>query len=375
MDPWPIFKYYNVENYTGMVFTADKKLEVICDRIGFTVARRILSFKHGVTASSQNEFISKLAAAMRSKPSIESAIDSFWKDLLLGGERLAHLHKVKTEDIAKLDKALKRESKRATNNPFQNLYPYPLNSKKLGTVDTNFHVMDLSSYSSPDNNSDLTVAVICSKASYTTTEPIEQEYLSKKGVSLLGDTEIICRRRNVTQCFDLIIYDKNSDFVLVAADASVLTSSIESRNQLEKLKGYIRTELSMDLVFDRPSNVFPAIPNLYERKDGRISLLAFVTSDGNPSTLRAKAFKVQCLRADAYHKGGESKARVLNKYKLGKQWVIPIEENLNVAPGLEINGIRKMAEGGVDPLYHFKLLNCFSLKQTMFTVDKLVAAL
>ncbi|HFP0403225.1 TPA: hypothetical protein ACHK8Z_004766, partial [Escherichia coli] len=97
------------------------------------------------------------------------------------------------------------------------------------------------------------------------------------------------------------------------------------------------------VILNNPLELFGSIQDLYEKVDGRISHVSFITSDGNTSSLKLKPSQ-KCLRQDVYHHSGESASPILTKFKLGKIWDLPQSSSHILSVELILPGKRTMLD-------------------------------
>lgn len=331
--------------------------------------RRLLGHSCGITAIGNDLFVNRFENEVKSNTSISIAVDKFWSDLLFGGKsRLSSVYQYENSNF--LDELrnklilLKPDKK----NSFVKSFPYPANKNELEKQTNEQHFCSLDSYKYKDK--DLYVATFCSRAIYMSTNDVDPSFLSDTGKNLKKDTEaqFYYRKKDVVQCYNVVILDYSKNSIILSADMSTLPKT-ESSLQIDRLKTKIK---SIGVNLSQPSNQLSSIEPLYKNNDGRISAISFMTSDGNNSDFKLKPSQ-DCLRNDLYHKSGEDAVAKLAKYRLGKIWDVSLPKELKNSIELSLVGKRTMLDTG-EPLSQVITSNSTSLEHTLFLLDKLYEA-
>ncbi len=348
-----------------MSLALDQKINVIYDRIGWNTLRSQLGGTIGVTAISRREFTDRAVNKSRQDVSIAKSVDDFWTNLIIGGSRFIRVYELENAEVKKVHDWLSSTS--ITNNAFTNKFPYPLDASQLESLELENNLMELIHFDAADNSTNRAGGLFCSKAYYTTSMELDSNYLSDDGKELLNNGgEIIMRKRHVTQCFNLIYCDLDTNQIWLAIDGSVLPRT-EASPQFASLRRLVLEGSGVEL--DHAVNLMPAVDELYTRADGRITSMGFITPDGNTSNIKLKRSQ-DCLRQDVYHRGGEDAAKILAKFRLGKAWEIQTDAQKPNPVAIELPGRRAMLDNVDDRLIEVHTFNCLDFKDLSFLINK-----
>lgn len=349
-----------------MAYSLSEKITLIHKRIGLKNMRALLGNPHSIRAVGIAEFAQKFEQAALKDPKIEQAVDDLWNQLIFGGKRLIQIWKCDNTEFTKITDFL-AQLKPDLKNSLTDQYPLP--GSNLAASDRDFHFTEERTFKS--RGFDLRVFMFCVKTKYTATEEIEDSLLSTDGLDLKKHGAKIFYKSVIdTLCYNFIALDATEKHVILGVDTSELPSNDAVFAAL-RLKDFIRDKTSIFL--DKPINFFPAIENLYQAKDGSVTSISFLTSDGNTSSLSIKSGQ-SCLRQDTYHHGGETAAKILSKFKLNKNWQISKPASQHVSIGLELPGKRIMLDTSV-PLTELNTTACPSIDELAIVIRNTLSAL
>ncbi|EET6904394.1 hypothetical protein FER05_002871 [Escherichia coli] len=343
----------------------EQTVKNINSRFGWRNTRKLLGSSLGVTAQGLPLFIERVNSVVQHNPDLKDRIDDFWKGLIFSGNRLLSIYRITDEDVAKLQTIFTNQKK--DNSPFSEKYPTPLSREELLVADTELHFAELRQDIIRDKQID--TAVFLSKAYYTEVIELDPTHLSDAGMELRANGgEIKCKTRQVTQCFNTIMLMPAEKILILTIDLSILPRS-ESQPQQYLVAKFIKKEAGV--ILNNPLELFGSIQDLYEKVDGRISHVSFITSDGNTSSLKLKPSQ-KCLRQDVYHHSGESASPILTKFKLGKIWDLPQSSSHILSVELILLGKRTMLDNPRIRLHEAIAKNCNNIDSIIFIVEKIL---
>ncbi|APY64633.1 hypothetical protein ABSP09_004621 [Salmonella enterica subsp. enterica serovar Typhimurium] len=344
-------------------------LKDITERVGWKLTKKIVGEPLGVTSVGLDPFIARLQATVETEQEAVAAhIGGVWRNLLLSGTRLVKLYKLQANEIQTLRNAI--VSLNRDDSLFCQNYPYPLSREELLTADTDLHYLE--TVSTVFNGVSLETSILTSKAYYTETIELDASHLSDSGLVLRSNGgEIKCKTREVTQCFNTVMILPELQLVALTIDLSVMPRS-ESERQQFLLDQFVRNVSG--LTFPSPIDLFGLVQEMYEQVDGRISQMAFLTSDGNTSSLKLRPGE-SCLRTDSYHHGGEEASPILTKYKLGKIWDLTDSASQIFPIELILPGKRAMIDKPNSHLYDAIIDRCSSVEHILFVINKMLESL
>ncbi|WP_241609027.1 hypothetical protein [Rosenbergiella australiborealis] len=344
-------------------------LKNITERIGWKLAKNIVGRPLGVTSIGLSPLIERLQSLEENKQKkVAEHIGAVWQNLLLSGTRLIKLYKLQSDEIRTIRNTI--SSLNRDDSSFCRNYPYPLSKEDLISADTDLHFLDTSATNV--NQISLETTLLTSKAYYTETIELDSSHLSDTGLVLRSNGgEIKCKTREVTQCFNTIIVLPELELIALTVDLSVMPRA-ESERQQFLLEKFIR--VTTGIVLPLAIDLFGLVQEMYEQGDGRVSQMAFLTSDGNTSSLKLRPGE-SCLRADSYHHGGEEASPILTKYKLGKIWDLADSDYQSLPVELVLPGKRAMIDKPNSHLYDAIIDNCSSIEQIIFIIKKMLDSL
>ncbi|EPE7163204.1 hypothetical protein ACSMAE_000486 [Cronobacter sakazakii] len=345
-------------------------LKDITERIGWKAVKKILGTPLGITAVGLDPFITRVheIASREEDQDVHGLINSVWHSLLLSGTRLVKLYKLDEEILLQIQSCLSLQQ--PDQSSFCQAYPLPLSREQLLAADTDLHYVE--TVTSIVNQQQVQTTVVTAKAYYTDIVELDASHLSDAGLELRANGgEIKCKTRDVTQCFNTIMIIPSQGILALTVDLSVLPRN-ESERQQFIVDQYVRTVTGVTL--PAPMDLFGLVQEMYEQQDGRISQMAFLTSDGNTSALKLKPGQ-SCLRTDSYHHGGETASPILTKYKLGKIWDLQESTSHTLSVELVLPGKRAMIDKPNSHLYDAIIDKCQSVDQLFFVIKKMLDAL
>lgn len=373
------------EDIFPMLEQTPNTLRDITERLGWISAKKLLNQEFGVTAVGLSPFIERLEG-LRGQDGqaidVDGVVDNIWRKLLLSGTRLVKLYHIEQDILLQIQSSL--ASQQADQSEFSLSYPIPLSKEQLYSADTDLHYLETISslistaydneppHTALDQNVQIETTILTSKAYYTDIIELDASHLSDAGLELRSNGgEIKCKTRDVTQCFNTVMIIPAHNILALTVDLSVLPRS-ESERQQYLVEQFIRTVTGVTL--PPPIDLFCLVQEMYEQRDGRVSQMSFITSDGNVSSLKLKPGQ-SCLRRDSYHHGGESASPILTKYKLGKLWDLRQSASLNVPVELVLPGKRAMIDKPNSHLYEAVIDRCSNIEQVYFIINKMMISL
>jgi len=343
----------------------EQTIRNINSRFGWRNTRKLLGSSLGITAAGLDPFIERMNNAVQQDATLKLVIDDFWKELIFSGTRLLTLYKLEDDDVSKIQSAF--SLLKADESTFIKSYPAPLSKEELLSADTEIHFAELRL--DIINQKQIETAVLVSKAYYTEVIELDQTHLSDAGMELRANGgEIKCKTRQVTQCFNSVMLLPSEKLLIQTVDLSILPRS-ESQYQQHLVQKFVREHAGISL--NKPIELFGSIQDLYEKIDGRVSHVSFITADGNTSSLKLKPSQ-QCLRRDSYHHGGEAASPILTKFKLGKIWDLKQSTSQILSVELTLPGKRTMLDNPKQRLYEAIASNCNNIESIVFIVEKIL---
>lgn len=340
----------------------------INSRFGWRNTRKLLGSSLGVTAPGLTPFLEKISNVVQKDSALKAVIDEFWKGLIFSGTRLLTLYRLEDEDVAKIQSMLSHLKK--DESMFVKAYPAPLSTEELMVADIDLHFAELRQ--DIFHKQQIDTAILVSKAYYTEIIELDQTHLSDAGMELRANGgQIKCKTRQVTQCYNSIMLMPSEKLLIQSVDLSVLPRS-ESLQQQHLLQKFVREQAGVSL--NKPIELFASIQDLYEKIDGRISHVSFITADGNTSSLKLKPSQ-QCLRSDSYHHGGEAASPILTKFKLGKTWDLQQNASQLLSVELTLPGKRTMLDNPNLRLYEAIASNCNNIEAIVFIIQKILESI
>ncbi|ECF2231847.1 hypothetical protein E1628_23785 [Salmonella enterica subsp. enterica serovar Kentucky] len=337
----------------------------INSRFGWRNTRKLLGSSLGITAAGLAPFIERMNHAVQQDAALKLVIDEFWKGLIFSGTRLLTMYRLEDNDVAKIQSAFSLLKK--DESSFLKAYPAPLSKEELLAADTDIHFAELKL--DIINEKQIETAVLVSKAYYTEVIELDQTHLSDAGMELRANGgEIKCKTRQVTQCFNSVMLLPSEKLLIQTVDLSVLPRS-ESQYQQHLVHKFVKEHAGINL--NKPIELFGSIQDLYEKIDGRVSHVSFITADGNTSSLKLKPSQ-QCLRRDSYHHGGEAASPILTKFKLGKIWDLKQSTSQILSVELTLPGKRTMLDNPKQRLYEAIASNCNNIDSIVFIVERIL---
>jgi hypothetical protein len=166
--------------------------------------------------------------------------------------------------------------------------------------------------------------VFCSQRSYEVRDHFPKEKMSEQLQKVFpGFDEVIAIRRVKYQAFDVVVLKGGSERIEVRLDQPANLATTEIDQVMANLRLALRTVLpeSAPLVSGgNPTNLFPAIPSIYnDKSEGLVLELGFQTHTGSINRDKIK-HRDQDLRQELFHKGGKSAVRSITPYFLCVGW-------------------------------------------------------
>ncbi|HDO1322528.1 TPA: hypothetical protein P2R03_004080 [Aeromonas veronii] len=350
--------------------TVATKIQNIYDRIGWNITRGDLGSLLSVTSRSVEQFKARVTAVVEKNPDFEKIIDQYWYNLIYSGNKITKIYSFKGRRAELVEiKDYLYSSERRPNVSYWDAFPYPLDNSDLLACDNIQRFHSIKEYALDDRKVD--VALFLSAEKYTATFDVEPSHLSESGRALLENSvEIIYRQRAVTQCYNVVIIDIENETLMLSVDFTKLPRT-ETSKQFAGLGRRIRRS---GISLGEPINLFPAISKLYSTDDGRISMVSFITSDGNASSLNLKADQT-CLNSDAYHHGGEMASGIITNFKIEKLWNVELKGGNQGAIGVALLGKKAMLDMVSEKLSDAIIIDTTVLRHKMFIIDRLMEAL
>jgi len=340
----------------------------ITERIGWRSARRLVGTPLGITAVGLNPFLDRIRGLPTDNNDAEALVARVWQSLILSGNRLVKLYKLDEETLLQIQSSL--SGLRASDNVFTQSYPIPLPKEQLLLADSELHFLD--NVTTLVDQHQVETTIVTAKAFYTQIIELDASHLSDEGMELKANGgEIKCKTREVTQCFNTIMVLPSEGILALTVDLSVLPRS-ESERQQFLVEQFVRSTSGVNL--PSPLDLFGLVQELYAQQDGRVSRIAFITSDGNTSSLTLKPGQ-SCLRSDSYHHGGEAASPILTKYKIGKIWDLTDGPSHSHSVELVLPGKRAMIDKPNSHLYEASVEKCTNIDDVVFIIKKMLKSL
>lgn len=346
------------------------KVQHVCDRLGFHITRGDLGSLLGVTSRSIEHFKDRINVEVEKNPALLDVIDEYWTELTISGNKITKIYSFRNarDNLSKIRDYI-YTVKANEKLKFWEKYPYPLDEAELLKCDNRQCFASVTPYTLHDRTID--VALLLSAETYTATFDVKPEHLTDSGKELLrASVEMIYKQRAVTQCYNTVIVDMEKELLIISVDYSKLPRSETSR----QFAGLYRFISKAGVPVPEPLNLFRAINPLYTRPDGRISMVSFLTADGNTSSLRLKADQ-ECLKLDSYHHGGELASGVITKFKIHKLWNMKLQGGYESPIGVELLGKKIMLDDTSEKLTDALITDNTQLRHKIFIIEKLMEAL
>ncbi|NEK80011.1 MAG: hypothetical protein G3W58_02030 [Pantoea ananatis] len=343
-------------------------LKDITDRVGWRLARQLLGTQLGITAVGLEPFIDRFRQLSATNDEAEAFVSGVWQSLILSGNRLVKLYKLESETLLAIQSSL--GTLQTEDNVFTQSYPIPLSKEQLLLADNDLHFVE--NVTALIDEKQVDTSILTSKAYYTQIIELDAAHLSEEGLELKANGgEIKCKTRDITQCFNTIMVIPSENVLVLTVDLSVLPRT-ESERQQFLVERFVRDLTGITL--PPPLDLFGLVQELYEQQDGRISRMAFITSDGNTSSLTLKPGQ-NCLRNDSYHHGGESASPILTKYKIGKIWDLQIGASQSRSVELILPGKRAMIDKPNSHLYEASIEKCTTIEDVVLVIKKMLVSM
>jgi hypothetical protein len=211
--------------------------------------------------------------------------------------------------------------------------------------------------------------VVCSVVEKEIEEPIPSAYITNEGKThLTAEVKYIMKRNIRTQLFHVIYWCSDVSRLILSVDRNVLSLTV-SQDQLFFLKKFL---MSKGVDSGIAVNVFGAIAPIYNAKDGNITKIGHVTTDGNPVRIPLMG-RDKCLKKDHYHQAGENGGHVHAKFAVSKKWEFKIKNTSRVVDvEVGLMGQPKMLDTA-QPLTNFSVNKPKRLEDLAFSINKVLS--
>ncbi len=264
-----------------------------------------------------------------SRTSAEAAVEKFLTDFHLHGDKWVTLLEVPEAFYDRLSaylSGLQPETSQATSD-----FPLRMCDSFLATEEQD--TLQLVKVITEGNVVSLIFSSIVAAESKDTLYP-DQFATSGIPAAFTGYEEIVLIRRQPSQYFPVIVFDKDQGLiqVLVPSLGSMSAEDIILTNLTRKMNNLLVAKFSLDLQLTRNRNLFPAIHNIYVApSEGTVVELGFQTETGSAKLERMKEHD---LRQEPFHAKG--KAAVFNsllEFRLTVRWDLGDHNSEMMLPG------------------------------------------
>ena len=345
-------------------------LEAFSQRISWSTMRVILKICDLPVRRGWEQTIQKLTDEESVRDDISDKIEQLKKcydNHLLVNDKALKIYQLERKNIDKLIAALKKY--KPENTAFHQTYPFPLSDDNLKEVDFSQKLVEIR------DTKDSLVAIFCTKRLFIERSQIDTEELNEDTrKDLAGYDKIIGVKEHYRQFFDVVVLSKQRNNIEVRVDITGSLSSedkskaffqtIQQFNNLSENIAIIKTPLQESI------NFFPLIDNLYESDEGKVVELAFITDEGSTKSEKMRKGSLD-LRTETYHYAGKQAVDHITSYRLAISWNIKICQRINSQPELLLPGRAQILSNQTQYLDEVCILNCSSLDDYEFVVEKI----
>ncbi|MCG7869363.1 MAG: hypothetical protein JAY74_23695 [Candidatus Thiodiazotropha taylori] len=347
-----------------------KVLDALKNRVPWHVMRKILISNNLPTGQGWSQSIDKILSHFENdtdKLPEATVLFKTFKDLVLTGEKSLRLYEI---DPHKIDNAISIcKQCTITKSIFSIKYPYPVTKEELLDTDDIPHLVEII------DTEHGVILVFCTKRFFTEKVPLKPKDLGISSDRFTGFDEIIGVRHTTDQMYDVVVFDKRSNYVEIRIDSthSMTTDELEVafkviRNEVNHILNNSSPENATEL--EKPVNLFRLVDSFYSSKEGRICELAFETDTASikHEKMRRKSLD---LREEKYHKAGSAAVDHITPYRLGICWSLDMSNNIKVHPELFLPGNVRMLNNPKIQLDGASIRNCSSSQDYEYVISRI----
>ncbi|MEO1432601.1 MAG: hypothetical protein AAFV71_26715 [Cyanobacteria bacterium J06633_8] len=345
-------------------------LEAFSQRISWSTMRVILKICDLPVGRGWEQTITKLTDEESVRNDISDKIEQLnncYENHLLVNDKALKIYPLERKKIDKLIAVFKKY--KPTDTVFHQTYPFPLSDDNLKEIDFSQKLVEIR-----DTEDNLSV-IFCTKRLFIERSQINTEELNEDTRKDLVDYDkIIGIKEHYRQFFDVVVLSKKRNTIEVRVDITGALSledkskaffqTINQFNTLSEQKARIKTPLQEGI------NFFPLIDNLYESDEGKVVELAFITDEGSTKSEKMRKGSVD-LRTETYHHAGKQAVHHITSYRLAILWNIKISGGLYTKPEILLPGNAQILSNQTQSLDEVCILNCSSLDDYEFVVEKI----
>jgi hypothetical protein len=341
-------------------------LEAFRQRISWSTMRVILKLCDLPVGRGWEQTIQKLTDKDDISAKIEQ-LKNCYENHFLVNDKALKIYQFERKKIDKLIAAFKKY--KLSDTLFDETYPFPLSDEKLKEIDFFEKLVEIK------DTEDSLAVIFCTKRLFTERIQINTELLNKEArKNLIYYDKIIGIKKHCRQFFDVVVLSKKRNTIEVRVDITGSLSSedkskaffqtINQFNALSENIAWIKTPLQESI------NFFPLIDSLYESDEGKVVELAFITDEGSTKSEKMRKGSVD-LRTETYHHAGKQAVHHITSYRLAILWNIQISQGVNTKPELLLPGRVQILSSQIQHLDEVCILNCSSLDDYKFVVEKI----
>ncbi|BAY86934.1 hypothetical protein NIES267_64450 [Calothrix parasitica NIES-267] len=345
-------------------------LEAFSQRISWSTMRVILKNCDLPLGRGWEQTIQKLTDEESIRNNINNKIEQLKKCYdhhLLVNDKALKIYPLERKKIDKLIAAFKKY--KPIDTAFHQTYPFPLSDDNLKEVGFSQKLVEIR------DTKDSLAVIFCTKRLFTERSQINIEQLNEDTRKELVDYDkIIGIKEHYRQFFDVVVLSKKRNTIEVRIDitgnlsledkSKAFFQTIQQFNTLSEDIARIKTPLQESI------NFFPLIDNLYESDEGKVVELAFITDEGSTKSEKMRRGSID-LRNETYHHAGKQAVDHITSYRLAISWDIQMSRGINSQPELLLPGRAQILSNQTQYLDEVCILNCSSLDDYEFVVDKI----
>lgn len=345
-------------------------LEAFCQRISWSTMRVILKICDLPVGRGWEQTIKKLTDEQSVQNDINQKIEQLkkcYENHLLVNDKALKIYQIERKRIDKLIAAFKKH--KPADTAFHQTYPFPLSDDNLKEIDFSQKLVEIR------DTKDSLAVIFCTKRLFTERSQIDTEKLNEDTRKDLADYDkIIGVKEHYRQFFDVVVLSKKRNTIEVRVDitgslsledkSKAFFQTIQQFNTLSENIARIKTPLQQSI------NFFTLIDNLYESDEGKVVELAFITDEGSTKSEKMRKGSVD-LRNETYHHAGKQAVDHITSYRLAISWNFKILSGINSQPELLLPGRAQILSNQTQYLDEVCILNCSSLNDYEFVVEKI----
>lgn len=349
----------------------EHQINFIIERFGFTFTKSEIKSVIGIYAASKKALIREVLESIEGNEQLKDKLNDLGLLSLQLDTRQIELFNISNLKVVKNLKRFFEKVQITDVKDFLNSFPFPIEKKSVLNRLKTGKIHPILSDSVVLNKNIYQRVVLSTIIEKEIEEEVPISHLSEAGLREHSANTIYTMKKKVrTQLFHAIYWCETNSKLILSVDKNAITMSI-THDQLFVLKQFLM-ESGVDT--GAAINVFGAIEPLYKSRDGCVTKIGHVTTDGNPVRIPLKG-RQRCLKEDNYHKVGEGQGFVHAKFAVAKKWEFKLEETgvkFDVEVGL--NGQPRMLDTA-QPLTDFTISRTKRLEDFSFAIDKVLSHL